>query len=64
MMLSAIYAMLSSVELFNPNMYEESLRASSDIVSPEQQLARFAKRLGCSVVKVPDSVYVWIRLFF
>ncbi len=56
MMLTAIYAMLSSGELFNPHLYEESLRKPSYILSPEQQLAHLAKRLGYSVVKVPDSV--------
>jgi len=55
-MLTAIYAMLSFGELFNPKMYEESLRKPAYILSPEQQLVQLAKRLGYSVVKVPDSV--------
>ena len=56
MMLTAIYVMLSSGELFNPHLYEESLRKLLYILSPEQQLAHLAKRLGYSVVKVPDSL--------
>ena len=56
MMLTAIFVMLTNGELFNPQMYEESLRKPAYILSPELQLAHLAKRLGYSVVKVPDPV--------
>ena len=56
MMLTAIYTMLSNGELFNPEIYMESLRNPVYILSPEQQLVHLAKRLGYSVAKVPDSV--------
>lgn len=56
MMLTAIFVMLSNGEMFNPQMYEESLRKPSYILSPELQLAHLAKRLGYSVVKVPDLI--------
>ncbi len=55
MMLSAIYTMLSNGELFNPQMYEASVKKPAYILSPEQQLQVLAKRLGYSVAKVPDS---------
>lgn len=56
MMLTAVFVMLTNGELFNPQMYEESLRKPAYILSPEMQLAHLAKRLGYSVVKVPDPV--------
>ncbi len=56
MMLTAIFVMLTNGELFNPKMYEESLRKPAYILSPEMQLAQLAKRLGYSVVKVPDLI--------
>lgn len=56
MMLTAIFNMLSTGELFNPEIYTESLRNPVYVLSPEQQLVHLAKRLGYSVAKVPDSV--------
>lgn len=56
MMLTAIYFMLSRGELFNSEMYAESLRQPAYILSPEQQLQLLAKRLGYSIAKVPDSI--------
>jgi hypothetical protein len=56
MMLTAIFVMLTSGERFNPQMYEESLRKPACILSPGMQLAHLAKRLGYSVVKVPDLI--------
>jgi len=55
MILTAIHAMLSNGELFNAEMYTEYLRKPAYILSPEQQLVHLAKRLGYSVVKVPES---------
>jgi transposase len=54
MMLTAIFVMLTNGEMFNPKMYEDSLRKPAYILSPELQLEHLAKRLGYSVVKVPD----------
>ena len=56
LMITAIYTMLSNGELFNPEIYTESLRNPLYILTPEQQLIHLAKRLGYSVVKVPVSV--------
>ncbi|HAL74924.1 MAG TPA: hypothetical protein DCM45_07570 [Clostridiales bacterium] len=44
--LAAIFVMLTNDELFNPQMYEESLRKPAYILSPELQLAHLTKRLG------------------
>jgi len=55
MMLSTIYTMLTNGELFNPQMYEASVKKPAYVLSPEQQLQVLAKRLGYSVAKVPDS---------
>jgi len=55
MMLTAIYTMLSNGKLFNYQMYDESLRKPEYILTPEQKLLVLAKRLGYSVVKVPDT---------
>jgi len=54
MMLTAIYYMLQSGELFNKLLYEESQRKPEFILSPEQELERLAKRLGYSLIKVQE----------
>ena len=55
MMLSTIHAMLSQGELFNPQIYSESLQKPAYILNPQQQLEHLAKRLGYTVTKIPES---------
>lgn len=55
MMLTAIYHMLSTGELFNPALYEESQRKPGFVASSEEHAVKLLQRLGYSVVKVRES---------
>lgn len=55
MMLTAIYHMLSTGELFNPALYEKSQRKPGFVASSEEHAVKLLQRLGYSVVKVRES---------
>ena len=55
MMLTAIYHMLSTGELFNPALYEKSQCKPGFVASSEQHAVKLLQRLGYSVVKIPES---------
>ena len=51
MMLTALYHMLSTGELFNPALYEKSQRKPGFVASSEEHAVKLLQRLGYSVVK-------------
>ncbi|KKM08679.1 transposase [Clostridiales bacterium PH28_bin88] len=55
MMLTAIYHMLSTGELFNPSLYEKSQCKPGFVASSEQHAVKLLQRLGYSVVKITES---------
>ncbi|NLI93123.1 MAG: IS110 family transposase [Peptococcaceae bacterium] len=55
MMLTAIYHMLSTGEMFNPALYEMSQCKPGFVASSEQHAVKLLQRLGYSVVKIPES---------
>jgi len=55
MMLTAIYHMLSTGELFNPALYEKSQCKPGFVASSEEHAVKLLQRLGYSVVKIPES---------
>jgi len=55
MILTAIYHMLSTGELFNPALYEKSQYKTGFVASQEEHAVKLLKRLGYSVVKIPES---------
>lgn len=55
MMLTAIYHMLSTGDLFNPTLYEKSQWKPGFIASSEEHAVKLLQRLGYSVVKIPAS---------
>jgi len=55
MMLTAIYCMLSTGELFNPALYEKAKCKPGFVASPEEHAVKLLQRLGYSVVKLPES---------
>jgi transposase len=55
MMLTAIYNMLSTGEMFNPALYEKAQGKPGFVASSEEQAVKLLQRLGYSVVKVPES---------
>ncbi|MFZ3172612.1 MAG: transposase [Carboxydocellales bacterium] len=54
MLLTAIYHMLSTGELFNPALYEKSQCKPGFVASSEQHAVKLLQRLGYSVVKIPE----------
>ncbi len=55
MMLTAIYHMLSTGEMFNPALYEKSQCKPGFVASSEEHAVKLLQRLGYLVVKVPES---------
>jgi transposase len=55
MMLTAIYCMLSTGELFNPVLYEQAKCKSGFVASSEEHAVKLLQRLGYSVAKLPES---------
>jgi len=55
MMLTAIYHMLSTGEMFNPALYEKSQCKPGFVASSEEHAVKLLQRLGYSVVKTPES---------
>ena len=55
MMLTAIYCMLSTGELFNSVIYEQAKCKPGFVASSEEHAVKLLQRLGYSVVKMPES---------
>ena len=55
MMLTAIYCMLSTGELFNPALYEQAKCKPGFVASSEEHAVKLLQRLGYSVIKIPES---------
>lgn len=55
MMLTAIYHMLSTGELFNPELYEVSQCKPGFVASSEEHAVKLLQRLGYSVTKITQS---------
>jgi transposase len=55
MMLTAIYHMLSTGEMFNPALYEKSQCKPGFVASSEEHAVKLLQRLGYSVIKIPES---------
>lgn len=55
MMLTAIYNMLSTGELFNPALYEKLQCKPGFVASSEEYAVKLLQCLGYSVVKIPES---------
>jgi transposase len=55
MILTAIYHLLSTGELFNPALYEKSQHKPGFVASSEEHAVKLLQRLGYSVVKIPES---------
>ena len=55
MMLTAIYHMLSTGELFNPALYEKSQCKPGFLASSEEHAVKLLQRLGYSVVKISET---------
>jgi transposase len=55
MMLTAIYHMLSTGELFNPELYKKSQCKPGFVATSEEHAVKLLQRLGYSVVKKPES---------
>ncbi len=55
MMLTAIYCMLSTGELFNPAIYEQAKCKPGFVASSEEHAVKLLQRLGYSVAKLPES---------
>jgi len=55
MMLTAIYCMLSTGELFNPALYEKANCKPGFVASTEEHAVKLLQRLGYSVFKLPES---------
>lgn len=55
MILTAIYHMLSTGELFNPALYEKSQCKPAFVASSEKHAVKLLQRLGYSIIKTPES---------
>jgi hypothetical protein len=55
MMLTAIYHMLSTGELFNPALYEKANCKPGFVASTEEHAVKLLQRLGYSIVKLPEG---------
>jgi len=55
MLLTAIYHMLTTGELFNPSLYEKAQCRPGFVASSEQHAVKLLQRLGYSVAKLSDS---------
>jgi len=55
MLLTAIYHMLTTGELFNPSLYEKAQCRPGFVASSEQHAVKLLQRLGYSITKLPDS---------
>lgn len=54
MLLSVIFTLLQSGELFDPSICEEASKSPVFMLSPQQQLERLAVKLGYEIVKVQE----------